>query len=276
MIGEIPPECNVSENILYFNGSRSQYSQDHNLRLHFDVYRPWDPDPSLPGQNATIIRIHGGYWVGGDTKMMVQQCRYFASQGYIVFDIQYGLYNNTSNDPGHIKGNFTHDDMVRHVGNFTHYLADHAGEYGADLSNVIAFGASAGTTLAMGIVFGQADPRFSEWIASGIEFRGIYLFYPASGLQKNQNIKGREDLLYPENLVGPSSPPCLIFAGTRDQLVKSKIPKRIQQKYQKQGERKCPIVWLWQYPHAFVWNEYNSASQLSRYYTERFLKALIS
>ncbi len=274
LLGQSVPDCQVQEDILFFNGSESSYLQDRNLSLHFDVYSPLPTTENLPGKNATIIRIHGGYWVQGDTKMMVQQCRYFASQGYIVFDIQYGLHNSTSNIPFDIKGNFTHDDMIRHVGNFTHYLADHALEYGADINRTIVFGASAGTTLAMAIVYGQEDPRISAWISQEIIFKGLYLFYPASGYQENRDVVGTADFLTPEVLIQADSPPCLIFAGTHDQLINPDVSQGIKSEYEKFGDENCCIIWLKFYPHAFAWNEYNSGSQIALYYTERFLKAV--
>jgi hypothetical protein len=57
---------------------------------------PLDRGEDLPGQNSTLIRIHGGGWVSGDKggSNMVQMNKYFAAQGYIVFDIQYGLYDS--------------------------------------------------------------------------------------------------------------------------------------------------------------------------------------
>ncbi|MCF2140487.1 MAG: alpha/beta hydrolase [Candidatus Lokiarchaeota archaeon] len=274
IFGRTVPECKVQEDILFFNGSQSSFPQDHNLLLHFDVYSPLKSSENLPGHNATIIRIHGGYWVQGDTKMMVQQCRYFAAQGYIVFDIQYGLHNSTSNTPTNIKGNFTHDDMVRQVGNFTHYLETHADEYGADLNRTVVFGASAGTTLAMAIVYGQSDSRFSEWISQKINFVGLYLFYPASGYQKNRDVIGTPDLLTPEVLIKANSPPCLIFTGTRDQLINPDVSQEIKLKYDNAGNEECVVIWLKFYSHAFAWNEYNSGSQIALYYTERFLKAI--
>ncbi|MHA1612261.1 MAG: alpha/beta hydrolase, partial [Promethearchaeota archaeon] len=274
LLGRSVPDCDVQEDVLFFNGSESSYPQDRNLSLHFDVYSPLPTTENLPGRNATIIRIHGGYWVQGDTKMMVQQCRYFASQGYIVFDIQYGLHNSTSNLPYNVKGNFTHDDMIRHVGNFTHYLADHALEYGADINRTIVYGASAGTTLAMAIVYGQEDPRISALISQEIIFKGLYLFYPASGCQDNRDVVGEADFLTPEILIQADSPPCLIFSGTHDQLINPNVSEGILSEYEDVGNENCCIIWLKFYPHAFAWNEYNSGSQIALYYAERFLKAV--
>jgi len=48
------------------------------------IYQEW---------GSALIRIHGGAWVGGDKGFanMMQVNKYFAAQGYTVFDVQYGL-----------------------------------------------------------------------------------------------------------------------------------------------------------------------------------------
>ncbi|MHA2475049.1 MAG: hypothetical protein ACXAES_17640, partial [Promethearchaeota archaeon] len=104
-LGAQPKECLIQKNI--------QFYDDEGIQLYFDAYMPLNGGTSLPGENSTIIRIHGGSWVSGDKGMMnmLQVNKYFAAQGYVVFDIQYGLdtnplFNLDPLTPDYKKGNF--------------------------------------------------------------------------------------------------------------------------------------------------------------------------
>ena len=85
---------------------------------------------ALPGANSVIIRIHGGGWTTGDKRIgnMPLMNRYFAAQGYCVFDIQYGLNNKSGvsflqgMSSETVRGNYSINDMVRHVGLFCQIL----------------------------------------------------------------------------------------------------------------------------------------------------------
>ncbi len=60
-------------------------------KLKFDFYKPtWGSGPY-----PAIITVHGGAWVLGNKGIGngVNFNKYMASKGYVVFDIQYGLYD---------------------------------------------------------------------------------------------------------------------------------------------------------------------------------------
>ncbi|MHA1269319.1 MAG: alpha/beta hydrolase fold domain-containing protein [Candidatus Helarchaeota archaeon] len=132
-----------------------------NDEFYFDYYSPVSGSGPFP----VLINIHGGAWVIGNKGLenLVFYSRYFASQGYVVFDIQYGL----AHFPGeslfgqdvdtllsNVQGllgrpltnkSYTVAEMIVHVvGNFTDYLAAHASEYKANISSVFVTGLSAG------------------------------------------------------------------------------------------------------------------------------------
>jgi len=87
-LGIPPKHCRIIENILFYD--------NESIKLYFDAYMPVGKGEGLPGQNSTLIRIHGGGSVAGDkgASNMAQMNNYFAAQGYIVFDIQYALYDS--------------------------------------------------------------------------------------------------------------------------------------------------------------------------------------
>ncbi|MHA1442356.1 MAG: hypothetical protein ACTSPK_10910, partial [Candidatus Heimdallarchaeota archaeon] len=138
-LGPLTYDCIVKKDVLYLDGSMSNFTVDADVKLYFDAYLPPNDSDSLPGNRSTLIRIHGGGLTIGDKGLgnVVTMNRYFAAQGYCVFDIQYGLNNGPESmgipiiTPANVLGNFTLDDMMRHIGNFTYYLEDHNTEYEA-------------------------------------------------------------------------------------------------------------------------------------------------
>ncbi|MHA1194399.1 MAG: hypothetical protein ACTSP9_19295, partial [Promethearchaeota archaeon] len=81
-------DCNVDVDVLYYDND--------GIKLYFDAYYPKGDGSRLPGNNSVIIKIHGGGWQNGDKSLgnVLVLNKYLASQGYIVFDIQYGLFDS--------------------------------------------------------------------------------------------------------------------------------------------------------------------------------------
>jgi acetyl esterase/lipase len=135
----------------------------YNDEFYFDYYCPTTGSGPFP----TIINIHGGAWVLGNKGIenLVYFSRYFAQQGYAVFDIQYGLGHvsdpnaqiygmNVDEALGMVQGLLGRDltnksynvpEMITQVvGNFTDYLAANANKYKVNTSCVFVTGLSAG------------------------------------------------------------------------------------------------------------------------------------
>ena len=266
-------ECVIIQNQEYYrNASEGIY-------LLYDVYMPNNNGAGLPGQNSTIIVIHGGGWSSGDkgTKVLVQRNKYLASQGYVVFDIQYGLqpkfYSALYNTPpANVIGDFTINDMVRHVGNFTHYLAANHTKYGANISRVFFMGGSAGGHLTCMAALGIWSGNFSHYFNESLNVKGYIPINPANGLASNIifQIQGTHNVNYPEELINSSSPPCLLYQGTSDVLCVP-VTQRIRNNYVQAGNSKCATIWL---PLAGHGNDQYYPSYFSLpfiYYIERFL-----
>ncbi len=254
-----------------------KYYEEEGLSLYFDVYMPWKNDKDLPGRNSTLIRIHGGGWASGDKGMQnVPQINYyFAAQGYIVFDIQYGLKDNTgSNDfitPSHVKGNFTLNDMINHIGAFTRYLEAHGNEYGANLESIFLSGGSSGGHLALVAGLCMSNGKFNHVFSSKLTIKGIIPYYPANGMANFLGVQGDEIFINPNSLIDSSSPACLIFQGTHDVLNYFNIAENIKTKYLEAGNTKCVIIWHNFAGHACEYYYPGYYNQISLYYLERFM-----
>lgn len=257
---------------------QGQEGVDEGVELRFDAYLPKERESNGPGRNATIIRIHGGAWMTGDKGFlnMMQMNKYFAAQGYTVFDVQYGLTTLSTFDmelaaPDRVKGAFTVDDMVRHIGIFLGYLAEHAEEYQANLDNVFITGGSAGGHLTAATGLGIASGQFTEVFGSTVKVKGIIPFYPANGIPQSGGITGVAEMLNPELLVDRQSPPALIFQGTHDSLVPRTVSQHFKEKYLHAENPHCALLEMPLAGHASDLNFGGYYNQVFLYYMERFM-----
>lgn len=271
----IPSEdYELRENLLFYEGAAGV---DQGLRLYFDVYMP--PAGQGASPRPVLIRIHGGGWTIGDkgAQNNAQLNKYFAAQGYVVFDIQYGLSDTAkfvkgSPVPDSRVGSFGINDMVRHIGVFTRYLADHAAEYGADPKTVFVSGASAGGQLAGAAALGLAGGGYGELMLDPrIQVKGLIPFYPANGLAGELGIPGSPELNDPALLVQPDSPPVLIYQGTHDGIVDPAIAGQLRQAYLDAGNRRAALLYM---PFGGHGSDYYFAGPYTQafiYYMERFM-----
>ncbi|WP_226038480.1 alpha/beta hydrolase [Aquibacillus saliphilus] len=265
----------VKREILFYQGTEGV---DQGIELSFDAYLPPEDEPDLPGNRSVLIRIHGGGWTIGDkgSANYPQINKYFASQGYVVFDVQYGLANkekfiNYSSVPETRIGDFSIDDMVRHIGIFTNYLEEHQQEYGANLKSVFVSGGSAGGHLANAVGLAVASGEYNYLLNSTITVKGIIPFYPANGLATNLGINGTDQLVDPTLLIEKDSPPTLIYQGTHDTTVEPAIATEFHTKYQTQDNNQAALLMMPFASHGsnFYFSSYYN--QMFIYYMERFM-----
>ncbi|MFW9948792.1 MAG: hypothetical protein ACFFKA_01535, partial [Candidatus Thorarchaeota archaeon] len=266
-LGIPPKDCILEKDILYYTGE--------GIRLYYDVYIP--KTTNLPGNNSVIISIHGGGWTGADKGFTnkIQVNKYFAAQGYVVFDIQYGLRGGEAVDlltPYYVRGNFTIDDMIRHIGIFTDYLVNHSVTLNANINSVFITGGSSGGNLACAVALAYTNTSFSHYFNPLLKIKGLIPYYPANGIAKSVlGIEGSPELINPELLVSVNSPPCLIFHGTSDGIVNPASSKLLQDEYRAHSNTKCALIQLLYAGHVSDYYFSGIFSQTCLYYMERFL-----
>ena len=214
-------------------------------------YDLWSPAGS--GPHPVLIRIHGGGWNSGDKAFgnMNYVNRHFAELGYLVFDIQYGLaeagtFSLRAPTPKGMVGPFGIEDMLRHIGVFSFYLADRAGEFGADPSRVFVSGASAGGHLALAVTLTSTSAYTRDHPGIGLDpritVRGVIPFYPGIGYAAGMGIPTRPELDTLEPLLGPGNPPALFYQGVLDGMVDSKRVRSFVRAYDRAGGGRAVLV----------------------------------
>lgn len=268
-------DYNVTEDILFYEGTEGV---DEGLELRFDVYTPTLDAAQLPGEGSTLIRIHGGGWNSGNkgSENYSQINKYFATQGYVVFDVQYGLNDQDqfvefATVPDEIAGDFSIDDMVRHLGIFTTYLADHHEEYSANIDSVFVSGGSAGGHLANAVALGLSSGEYTELLDDRLTVNGIIPIYPANGLAGYQDITGKDELVDPALLVEEDSPPTLVYQGQHDTIVDPRVAENFKAAYLENGNTEIAIIRMPYGEHASDLYFPGFYSQTFIYYMERFM-----
>ena len=275
-LGIPPKDCIVMQDILYYTNATE------GVTLKFDAYLPPNGGVGLPGKNATLIRIHGGAWILGGKGMgnMMQMNKYFAAQGYVVFDVQYGLQETLISpfvemvSPPEVFGDFTVDQMVRHIGNFTHYLAENYTLFGADLSSVIISGGSAGGHLCCAVALGMWSGNYTHFFNDTLTIKGYVPFYPANGMCDDVGVTGSPELVNPSLLVNGTAPPCFIYQGSSDIMWRPTV--ELKNMYATSANPKCAIFWHFLGGHGNDMYFNGFCNQPFLYYMERFMHLCIN
>lgn len=270
-------EITVETDVLFYTGE--------NITLYFDVYRPIIPASQLPGNGSIIINLHPGAWMSGGkgTWNMISTSKYLAGQGYVVFDIEYGLIDwfeygaEAPDTPEYVMGNFTIEDQVRHIGIFTNRCeSEFAATYGGNLDSVYFMGRSAGAHLAGVAGLGYNYDFYNTTFSPNMTVKGIVPLYAPSAapdllLKENKTVNpdlyNAYDLAY---LADSQDPPVLLFQGTSDGQVSIERVEALEEDLESKGVDCC----LLKFPFAGHANDFVLSTNIGQvwiYYLERFL-----
>jgi acetyl esterase/lipase len=208
------------------------YARPGGEELRADVWRP--PEGGIataadgPGGRPAIIVVHGGGWRSGERGDFPLWNAWFASKGYVVFDIDYRL----SPPPTWREAP---DDVECAVG----WVKKNASRYGVDPRRVVLMGRSAGAHLALLTAYAHGsgtepgcDARYPH--DSGVA--AVVAFYPPTDLTRLSSrgylpgmdrflggtpkvVPERYRLLSPVSRVDPRDPPTFLVHGGDDQIV---------------------------------------------------------
>lgn len=233
-----------------------------------------------------LIVIHGGGWSSGDPTLMAPVCRYFASRGMQVFNLQYRL----TQDGGPYM-----IDCVSDAQAAVRFLRANARVLKINPNRIAATGDSSGGHLAgcLGTMptleKNPENGRFSSMVNATFLFNPIVdisalpwassregTFLQTSTAPANlQTPKAQMDYLSPITYVKAGLPPCLIIHGTSDTVVPIIQCERFVAAM-KQVNNRCDLIALTGVQHAFILPGYGSEATIVRGLQEsdRFLASL--
>ena len=129
----------------------------------------WLPPPDVLPTAAAVIYVHGGGWIYGDKDNTQRPAfRHLAGQGYVVVDVAYTLWPDS-----------TIPQMVQEVKQTILWLKRNSQRYNIDPEHITLSGASAGGHLALLAAYTPGHPAFQPPDDDGdASVRAVIAFYP--------------------------------------------------------------------------------------------------
>lgn len=187
------------------------YKKDPKGDLSLHLFRPTTPSHK-PG--PAIVFFFGGGWKQGTPLQFYPECEHLASKGMVAISADY-------------RTAFTHGttafEAVSDGKSAIRWVRQHARELGIDPNQIIAAGASAGgqVAAAAGTLKGLDEPSEDPAVSSRPDV--LALWYPVidNGPRGygDADIKARYMEISPLHHVSSSTPPTILFLGTKDPLV---------------------------------------------------------
>jgi acetyl esterase/lipase len=264
------PACKTQIDVVYHQVGQTQ--------LMLDVYEPAAP---LSNSRPAVIVVHGGSWRNGHKSDFPLWNRWLASAGYVVFDVNYRLANDSTHFPAQLHDVEAAIDWVR----------QNAAHYGVDRSRLALLGRSAGGQLALLAAYGARGPE-----ANGIKC--VISFYAPTDMVWDYEHPAFPDIIHAKevliNYLGgtpqalsaiykSASPteqfdanmankvPTLLIHGGRDQLVLQQNMFRLASKVER-ANVPLELVDLPWVNHGFDYSYGGWGGQISRVAMLRFLK----
>lgn len=126
-----------------------------------------------------VIEVHGGGFIGGNRENNTDHCIFFAERGYKVIATDYPRIPR--------DGNFI--DAIQDLFVSYQWMADHADEYGFDVSNVILSGDSAGGYYVLLTCAIWNSPELQEYFGVTVpdfQFNGFVTTCPLADIRSMQ------------------------------------------------------------------------------------------
>ncbi|MDQ0573940.1 alpha/beta hydrolase [Agromyces albus] len=117
--------------------------------ITFDVYSPADGDEPLP----TVIWIHGGAWISGNSTNVDPYLRILAAEGYTTVGLNYTVGPEA-----------TYPTAVHQLNDALAFLDANAADYRIDADRIVIAGDSAGAQLASQVAAMSTNPDYADLV----------------------------------------------------------------------------------------------------------------
>lgn len=240
----------IQRDVTYYS---AQEGIDNGLTLHYDMYYPTDNN----AHRAVLVNLHGS---GGDKDIgnYAHRNKYFASRGYVVFDLQFGDWNE--HNTGFEEEMYSSENMLFHIDKFFENLSKN-NSINVDLSNVFITGVSMGGGLASKYSYSY-DNSLNEY---GIVLKGIIPVYPGYSPESD----GIDNYL---NYVDYDSVPCMVVMGNSDCIVRTQTLSETLEAYKKANNPNCFALEISYAGHGCDSLMTGKSNQLITYYAEQFMQ----
>ncbi|GAA4456911.1 alpha/beta hydrolase [Novipirellula rosea] len=205
---------------------------DTELKLH--VFEP--ADHKATDSRAVAVFFFGGGWVGGSPSQFYPHCEYLASRGIVAIAAEYRIKS---------KHNTTPKECVKDGKSAIRWVRQHASELGIDPNKVIAGGGSAGGHVAAATATTDAFNENGEDTSVSCVPNALVLFNPVFdngpvGGWSHSKVKDYWQDISPAHNISGTTPPTIVFLGTKDNLIPVATAERFKKNMEANG-RRCEL-----------------------------------
>lgn len=203
----------------------------NDLKLH--VFQPvgWKASE----RRAAIVFFHGGAWSGGTPTQFYPHCKYLASRGMVAMSAEYRVK---------VRDGTTPKESVMDGKSAVRWIRLHADDLGVDPKRVAAGGGSAGGQMAAAAGNLSHFDEVGERLEVSSRPDALVLFNPV--VDNGPEGFGYERVsdywreFSPMHNLSESSPPTVMFLGTRDKLIPVATGREFKQRMESFG-RRCDL-----------------------------------
>ncbi|MDT8389541.1 MAG: alpha/beta hydrolase fold domain-containing protein [Lentisphaeria bacterium] len=196
-------------------------------------------------RRPAIVFFFGGGWVGGSPTQFFPHCEYLASRGMVAISAEYRTKSQHGTTPR---------ECVKDGKSAVRWIRRHAAELGIDPEKLAAGGGSAGGHVAASTGTATAFEEEGEDRTISSAPAALVLFNPVfdngPGGYGHDRVKEYWTDISPMRNIGPTTPPTIVFLGTRDKHVPVETAKEYKRLMEKNG-RRCDLRLYEGQPHGF-------------------------
>ena len=233
-------------------GERHIYKEVDDVELPLYVFQPegHTADETKPA----IVFFFGGGWRAGNPSQFEQHCQHFARRGLVAITVEYRV---SSRHPVKVE------DCIADAKSAMRWVRGHAEKLGVDPHRIAAGGGSAGGHLAACTAVIDDFNAPTDDLKVSAKPNAIVLFNPAMGnnpgAEPTSRTRGPENKVFPITYAAKKQPPCIMFFGTADGLLKG---AELYQVESKNAGNHCRIVTYEDQGHGF----FNYGRSGNKYY----------
>ncbi len=189
-----------------------EYKTVGDVKLSLHLFNPAGHKAS--DKRSAIVFFFGGGWVGGTPSQFYNQSRYLASRGMVSICAEYRVSKTHKTTP---------KECVMDGKSAVRWIRGHADRLGINPDMVAASGGSAGghVAAATGTVNGLEEA--GEDLSISCRPNALVLFNPVFDNSPNgygyERVKAYWEAFSPMHNITKSTPPTIVFLGTKDKLI---------------------------------------------------------
>ncbi len=201
------------------------------LKLH--VFFPNDHD--VKGKTPAIIFFFGGGWNGGSPTQFYPQCEHLAKLGMVAISAEYRVKKSHGTEP---------KTCVTDGKSAMRWLRTNASTLGIDPDKIAAGGGSAGGHVAAAVATTKGFNEKGEDTSVSCMPQALVLFNPVFDNGPNgyghKRVKAYWQEISPMHNISTTTPPTVVFLGTKDSLIPVATAKEYQS-LMKKSDVRCDL-----------------------------------